>query len=72
MKLGEIKKIKENYPKGTKVRAIKLDDPYVSINKGDEGIVDSVDDMGTVHILWDKGFRLGAVLGVDEVEKIDK
>lgn len=46
----------------TVVATIGIDDPYTKIVKGTKGIVQNVDDIGTVHIEWETGNRLGAVL----------
>jgi len=36
--------------------------PYTPLPKGLKGIVCGVDDIGTVHIQWENGSSLGAVL----------
>jgi hypothetical protein len=36
-----------------------LEDPHSPLPKGLMGSVISVDDIGTVHVLWDGGIRLG-------------
>lgn len=37
-------------------------DPFTPLKKGLKGTVRYVDDMGTVHPVWDSGSTLGAVL----------
>lgn len=59
-------KLKKQYKPGTRVRLIEMDDPYSNIIPGDEGTVSDVDDIGTIHIKWDKGSSLGIVFGVDK------
>lgn len=44
-----------------------MQDPYTLLPKGLKGIVRHVDDMGTVHIVWENGSTLGAVLE-DKIE----
>ncbi|MGH2116030.1 DUF4314 domain-containing protein [Aerococcus urinaeequi] len=44
----------------------RVDDPYSNLIPGDEGTVSDVDDIGTIHIKWDKGSSLGIVFGVDK------
>lgn len=39
------------------------------IPPGTLGIVDSIDDAGTIHVKWDGGFRLG-ILPSDEFEVV--
>ena len=34
------------------------------------GIIEYIDDIGTLHILWENGRRLGIIVGVDEFEII--
>ena len=60
--------IKKQYPKGTRVRLIRMDDreaPPI----GTLGTVVGVDAIGTVLMLWDNGCTLG-VTDADEIEKI--
>jgi hypothetical protein len=46
---------------GQRVRLVRLCDPYTELRPGIEGTVRFVDDMGTVHVNWDSGARLGLV-----------
>ncbi|MBQ7122097.1 MAG: DUF4314 domain-containing protein [Clostridia bacterium] len=62
--------LREQYPTGTRVELVHMDDPYTSLTTGDKGTVRFVDDIGTVHISWDCGSSLGAVYGVDVITKI--
>ena len=50
---------------GKRVRLISTTDPYTHLRYGDEGIVDFVDDIGTVFVKWDSGSSLGLVEGED-------
>lgn len=56
---------------GKRVRLIHTSDPYTRIRPGDEGTVDFLDDLGTVHVLWDSGSSLGMVRGEDQFVYID-
>ena len=62
--------LREQYPKGTRVELVHMDDPYTKLTAGDKGTVNHVDDMGTIHINWDCGSSLGVVYGVDVITKI--
>ena len=62
--------LRENYPAGTRVKAISIDDPYTEIPIGTKGTVECIDDTGTRFIKWDNGARLGVVYGVDTIAKI--
>ena len=44
-------RIKEQYPPGTRVELICMNDPYSKLKPGDQGTVSFVDDIGTVHQL---------------------
>lgn len=60
-----VKFIKEQYPKGTRIRLNSMEDPYAPIAPGTEGEVDFVDDSGTLHMKWDNGRSLAIIPGED-------
>ena len=62
-----ITKLRNQYPQGTRVKLISMDDPYTNLKPGDRGFVTGVDDIGTVHIQWDNGSTLGAAYGADQI-----
>lgn len=65
--------LRKNYPKGTRVKLVHMDDPYnTKLVPGCLGTVNHVDDMGTIHIRWDCGSSLGAVYGEDIVAKVSE
>ena len=58
--------LRNRYPKGCRVKLIRMDDPYCQkLKPGMMGTVMSVDDIGTIHVAWDCGSTLGVVYGVD-------
>ncbi len=65
IKPEQLLRLKAKYPAGTRVELISMDDPYSKLKAGDQGTVDFVDDIGTVHVSWDCGSTLGLVSGVD-------
>lgn len=65
-----VARIKEGYPPGTKIRLHQMSDPYAPVPSGTEGVVDMVDDMGTIHMIWDNGRTLGLVPGEDSFSVI--
>ena len=67
----KIKKIKDKYPNGTEIELIEMNDPY-AVPIGTHGIVDFVDDIGTIFVKWDNGSSLGLVLGEDKFKVIKK
>ena len=63
----EIENLRVRYPKGARVRLIRMDDVQAPPT-GCVGTVCFVDDIGTIHVAWDNGSSLGVVYGVDEIE----
>ena len=64
-----VEAIRKEYPAGTRVRLLKMDDiqaPPV----GTKGSVVGVDDIGSLLIHWDNGSSLNVVYNEDKVEKI--
>lgn len=59
-----LKMIKENYPIGARVELLHMEDPHAP-PYGTKGTVRWVDDIGTIHVSWDCGGRLGVVYGED-------
>lgn len=62
-------RMKRNYPAGTKIVLESMDDPYHPMPAGIKGIVDSVDDRGQIHCIWENGARRALVPGVDSFHK---
>lgn len=65
----QIEMLKENYPKGTRIKLLYMSDIQAPTN-GTCGTVKSVDDMGTIHVGWDNGSNLGLVIGEDKFERV--
>ena len=61
-----IASLRNQYPAGTRVRLVQMDDPYAP-EIGTCGTVRGVDDIGNIMVKWDTGSSLSAVYGVDEV-----
>jgi len=51
--------------KGDRVRLVRTSDPYAALIRGALGTVGFVDSLGTVHVDWDCGYKLGLVPGED-------
>lgn len=47
--------------KGDRVELIRSTDEWTRLVPGDRGTVTFVDDLGTPHVEWDSGGRLGLV-----------
>ena len=66
-----VKRLKEEYPVGCRVELIHMEDPYNrKLTPGCRGTVRSVDDIGTIHVDWDCGSRLGVAYGEDSCRKV--
>lgn len=61
----DIEQIKKKYTKGTKIELIKMNDTQAPPT-GTKGTVDYVDDIGTIHMIWETGSTLGLIEGEDE------
>jgi hypothetical protein len=67
---SEVERIKREYPEGTRISLISMQDPHSRLESGDRGTVVGVDDIGTVHMMWDRGGSLGLVYGEDRFRKL--
>ena len=63
--------LKREYPAGTRVRLIRMDDSQAP-PLGTEGAVTGVDDMGSLLVDWHNGSHLNVIHGVDKVQKLNK
>lgn len=68
----QVLQLREEYPTGTRVMLLKMNDPYTKLQPGDKGTVTGVDDMGTIHVSWDSGSSLGVAFGEDSCKKIEE
>ena len=67
---GLIEILRKNYPKGTRIELVFMND-FRSIKPGTKGTVNHVDDMGTIHVDWDNGRRLGLIYDEDEFNVLE-
>lgn len=67
-----VRRLREQYPVGSRVELVHMDDPYNrKLAPGCKGTVRWVDDIGTIHVDWDCGSRLGVAYGEDACRKVD-
>lgn len=64
-----VERIRRQYPPGSKVRLIRMDDPQAP-PVGTIGEVIGVDDIGSLMVKWSNGSSLNVVYGEDLIEKI--
>jgi hypothetical protein len=65
-----VERLRKQYPAGTRVELVRMNDQYSKLRPGDKGTVDFVDDTGTIFCIWDRGSSLGVVYGEDLVKKL--
>ena len=56
---------------GKRVRIINMRDDPNPISPGTEGLVESVDDLGHLHIKWDNGRTLSLIVNTDTFDVLD-
>ena len=65
-----IERLKKEYPAGTRVELVSMNDEYRKLKLGEQGTVIGVDDIGTIHVNWDCGSSLGVAYGEDKCRKL--
>ena len=65
----EIAEIRLNYPPGTRIELIHMEDNW-PVPAGSCGIVEHVDDAGQIHMKWDNGRTLAIVPQVDKFRRL--
>ena len=65
-----VESLRRQYPAGTRIALVSMDDPFTKLRPGDQGTVIDVDDIASIHIQWDSGSTLGAAYGVDVIRKL--
>lgn len=63
---------KLQYPPGTRLELIDMDDPYAPVPSGTRGTVEMVDAAGQIHMKWDNGRTLAVIPGVDQFRKLSQ
>ena len=64
-----IDQLKKDYPQGTRVALLQMDDSQAP-PIGTQGTVMGVDDIGSLMVKWDNGSSLHVLYGVDRVKKM--
>ena len=71
MRKEKIEWYKSQYPQGTRLQLVDMEDPYSPVPPGMRGTVQFVDDAGQVHMIWDNGRTLSIVPEVDHFRKLN-
>ena len=67
---AQLEQLQQQFPKGTRLELIRMDDPYTRLKPGDQGTVSTIDSTGTIFVDWDCGSGLGLVFNEDLYRKI--
>lgn len=68
----QVERIKERYPRGTRIELLSAMVDQQGIEKGAKGTVIEVDDIGTIHMEWDNGSGLGLIPGEDNFKVLSR
>lgn len=68
----EVKRIREQYPAGTRIVVDLMGEDPHPIPPGTKGVVTDVDDLGTVHCVFENGRLLGLIPGEDQFHVVDQ
>ena len=66
---AELTALRNQYPKGTRIKLIYMDD-LLAPEPGTCGTVTHVDDLGNILMRWDNGGSLALLPGVDNFVKL--
>ena len=64
-----VERIRKEYPKGTRVMLVNMDDTQAP-PLGTKGTVIGVDDTGRIMVAWDNGSSLNVIYNVEKCVKI--
>ena len=67
--MSDINDLKRIFPPGTRVMLEYMDDKQAP-PPGMTGTVQTIDDIGTIHVNWDNGSSLGLIPRVDRFRRI--
>ena len=65
----EVEQVRREYPPGTIVRLVRMDDPQAPPS-GTTGKVIGVDDTASLLVEWQTGSSLNVLYGIDQVKKL--
>lgn len=66
---GKMQMLREQYPKGTRIELVSMDDPQAP-PVGTRGTVVCVDDAFQLVMQWDNGQTLSLIPGIDGFKKV--
>jgi hypothetical protein len=51
---------------GKRIELVSCQDPYTTLTPGIQGVVDHIDNTGTIFVNWENGSCLGLIPGIDK------
>lgn len=66
----QAERLREQYPPGTRVECVSMNDPFAPVPSGTRGNVMFVDDMAQIHVNWDTGSSLALNNDEDSFRKL--
>ena len=63
-------RMKQEYPPGTRLLLLNMEDPWAPVPPETRGTVAYVDDIGQIGMKWDNGRTLSLVPGEDSFRKL--
>lgn len=71
LKQRDCEKIRAEYPKGTQIELVEMGGEE-RMQPGLKGVVDMVDDMGQIHVVWENGSSLALNTGEDTFRIVEQ
>ena len=69
MNENTLNRLREQYPIGTRVKLVEMDDPQAPPAET-LGTVAGVDDTGSILVNWDSGSSLNVLYGIDKIKRL--
>ena len=69
---ARVENIKKTYPPGTRIELLSMNGAFAPVPSGTRGKVSFVDDIGTIHPVWDNGRTLGVIVGENSFRKLSQ
>ena len=69
---NQVERIKNVFPAGTRIELLSAMDDKHGVKKGTKGTVMLVDDIGTIHMEWDNGSKLGLIPEEDNFKVLSR
>ena len=66
-----VEKVRREYPAGTRVELISMNDPQAP-PAGTTGTITGIDDIGDIMVSWDNGSSLNVIPGEDVIKIIQE